>query len=165
MDGIEEIDYKPFPDKYPELNLVPTTTISCSISNLSSKFDYVQDFNRKGDGGRKEHFHLLVNVVEGVGKYGVLYHHSSFWGDTDSIALQAEYEEITFLYKREKSFAAIVKREGKYGLFFWEYSMFINSTYSVAAEYDTMTLLDNNRIKGVKNGKVVYFDQTGHVLK
>ena len=165
MDGIEEIDYKPFPDKHPELNLVPTTTISCSISNLSGKFDYVQDFNRKGDGCRKEQFHLLVNVIEGVGKYGVLYHHSGFWGDTDSIALQAEYEEITFLYKKEKSFAAIVKREGKFGLFFWEYSMFINNTYSVAAEYDTMNLLDNRRIKGVKNGKVVYFDQTGHVLK
>ena len=101
MDGIEEIDYKPFPDKHPELNLVPTTTISCSISNLSGKFDYVQDFNRKGDGGRKEQFHLLVNVIEGVGKYGVLYHHSGFWGDTDSIALQAEYEEITFLYKKD----------------------------------------------------------------
>ena len=58
-----------------------------------------------------------------------------------------------------------MKREGKFGLFFWEYSMFINNTYSVAAEYDTMNLLDNRRIKGVKNGKVVYFDQTGHVLK
>lgn len=165
MDRTEEMDYEPFSDKYPELNLVPTTLVSCSISNLSGKFDYVQDFNRKGENGRKENFHLLVNVIEGVGKYGVLYHHSGFWGDTDSIALQAEYEEIIFLYKSEKSFAAIVKREGKYGLFFWEYCMFINNTFSVAAEYDSMVLLDNKRIKGVKNGKVVYFDQTGHILK
>ena len=63
MDRTEEIDYEPFPDKYPELNLVPTTMISCSISNLSGKFDYVQDFNRKGENGRKDNFHLLVNVM------------------------------------------------------------------------------------------------------
>lgn len=165
MDRTVEIDYKPFPDTHQDLNLVSTTIVSCTISNFSGKFDYVQDFNRKGENGRKENFHLLVNVIEGVGKYGVLYHYSGFWGDTDSIALPAEHEEIEFLNKREKSFAAIVKRDGKYGLFFWEYSMFINNTFSVAVEYDSMVLLDNKRIKGVKNGKVVYFDQTGHVLK
>jgi len=163
---MEEIDYKPFLDKHPELELVPTTMVNCSISNLSDKYDYVQEFNRKGENGRKEYFHLLVNVVEGDGKYGVLYHKSGFWGDSDSIALQAVYEEIEFLYKRGNSFAAIVKREGKYGLFFWEYNaLFFNETFSVPTEYDSMVLLESNRIKGIKDGKIIYFDLTGHVLK
>lgn len=38
MDRAEEIDYEPFPDKYPKLNLISTTMESCSTSDLSGEY-------------------------------------------------------------------------------------------------------------------------------
>ena len=154
-------DYVPFMDLYPELNLVPTTSVNINISNFQSRFDYVQDLNRKGKNGIKEVFHLLVKD----GKFGLLLHSPGVFSDTDSVALPAIYDSIQFLYKKGKSFGAIVKQNNKYGLFFWEYGILANSKYSVPTEYDSMECMDNKRIKGIKDNNVTYFDETGHVLK
>lgn len=151
-------DYIPFMDLHPELKLIPTTSVQVNIGGFKNKFDYVQDFNRNGG---KEKFHLLVKDF----KFGLMLHSSGFFSNTDYIALPAVYESIDFLYKREKSFGAIVKQSGKYGLFFWKYGAIRNEKFAVPIEYDSMVALDNKRIKAIKNDKVVYFDETGHVLK
>lgn len=161
-------DYVPFMDKHPELKLKPTTDVDniIRISNFSRKYDYIQDLNRKGENGKNESFHLIVIVGTNGDKdtkFGILYHRMGSL--SDCVALPALYESIEFLYKKEKAFAVIMKCNGKYGLFFWEYNFFVNKTYTVAAEYESMEVLSNKRIKGIKNGKVIYFDKTGHVLK
>lgn len=158
--GVVE-DYVPFMDLHPELKLVPTTIVDCQIGNFSGKYDYVQDFNRKTENGRIENFHLLVKDA----KYGVLYHRDGLFDVIDKIALQAIYDSIDFIYKEEKSFAAIVKHKGKYGLFLWKSGFIFNYTFSIPTEYDSMKMLANNRIVGVKNGRTTYFDQTCHPLK
>lgn len=154
-------DYIPFMDQYPELQLVPTTSINIGISNFQKKFDYVQDLNRKNKSGAKELFHLLVKD----GKYGVLLHSSGLFSDTSSVALPAIHDSIEFLYKKNKSFGAIIQKNGKFGLFFWEYGLLANKKFYVPTEYDSMEVLDNKRIKGIKNNIITYFDETGHVLK
>lgn len=154
-------DYVPFMDKYPELKLVPTTSVSIGISNFQRKYDYVQDLNRRGETSNKEFFHLLVKD----GKYGVLLHVPGVFSETNSIALPAIYDSIEFLYKRNKAFGAIIQKNGKFGIYFWAYGTFRNKKYMVAAEYDSMEILDNKRIKAIKDDSVTYFDETGHVLK
>lgn len=154
-------DYIPFMDQHPELKLVPATSVKTKIKNFPNRFDYVQDLNRKGDKGSKELFHLLVKD----GKFGVLMHSSGLFSSTDSIALPAVYDSVFFLFKKEKSFGAIIQLKGKFGLYFWEYGSFKNSHYTVQPEYDSMELLDNKRLKGVKDGNITYFDETGHILK
>lgn len=154
-------DYTPFMDLHPELKLVPTTSVYINISNFQNRFDYVQDFNRKENNGSKENFHLLVKD----GKFGVLLHSSGFFYDTDSIALQAIYDSINFIYRWNKSFGAIVEKNGKFGLIFWEYGLISNDMYSVPIEYDSMEIIENKRIKAIKGNTIVYFDMTGHILK
>lgn len=154
-------DYVPFMDLHPELNLVPTTSVNINISNFQSRFDYVQDINRKGENGQKEVFHLLVKDA----KYGVLLHSSGLFSDTSSVALPAIHDSIEFLYKKHKSFGAIIQKEGKFGLFFWEYGILTNKKYAVPTEFDSMEVMESKRIKGVKDNTITYFDETGHVLK
>lgn len=154
-------DYIPFMDKYPELKLVPTTSVSIGISHFKDKYDYVQDLNRKGKTGSKENFHLLVKNE----RYGVLLHFSRLFGETNSIALPAVYDSIEFIYKRDKAFGAIIQKNEKFGLYFWAYGTFRNDKYMVAIEYDSMVVLDNKRIKAIKDDYVTYFDETGHILK
>ena len=154
-------DYIPFMDQYPELQLVPTTSINIGISNFQKKFDYVQDLNRKNKSGAKELFHLLVKD----GKYGVLLHSSGLFIDTSSVALPAIHDFVEFLYKKKRSFGAIIQKGGKYGLFFGEYGVLTNKKYIVPTEFDSMEVMENRRIKGVKDNTITYFDETGHVLK
>lgn len=154
-------DYTPFMDKYPELQLIPTTSVNIGIRNFQNRFDYVQDLNRKNKNGTKEQFHLLVKD----GKFGILLYSSGLFSDTKSIALPAIYDSIKYLYKKNRSFGAIVEKKGKYGLFFWEYGMLANFKYEVPVEYNSMEVLDNKRIIGLKNDDITYFDETGHVLK
>ena len=154
-------DYVPFMDLHPELNLVPTTSVNINISNFQSRFDYVQDINRKGENGQKEVFHLLVKDA----KYGVLLHSSGLFSDTSSVALPAIHDSIEFLYKKHKSFGAIIQKGGKFGLFFWEYGILTNKKYAVPTEFDSMEVMESKRIKGVKDNTITYFDETGHVLK
>lgn len=154
-------DYIPFMDQYPELRLVPTTSINIGISNFQEKFDYVQDLNRKNKSGEKEHFHLLVKD----GKFGVLLHSSGLFSNTSSVALPALHDSIEFLYKKNKSFGAIIQKGGKFGLYFWEYGVLTNKRYIVPTEFDSMAVMENKRIKGIKDNTVTYFDETGHVLK
>lgn len=154
-------DYIPFMDQYPELQLVPTTSINIGISNFQKKFDYVQDLNRKNKSGAKELFHLLVKD----GKYGVLLHSSGLFSDTSSVALPAIHDFVEFLYKKKRSFGAIIQKGGKYGLFFGEYGVLTNKKYIVPTEFDSMEVMENRRIKGVKDNTITYFDETGHVLK
>lgn len=148
-------------DQYPELQLVPTTSINIGISNSQKKFDYVQDLNRKNKSGAKELFHLLVKD----GKYGVLLHSSGLFSDTSSVALPAIHDFVEFLYKKKRSFGAIIQKGGKYGLFFGEYGVLTNKKYIVPTEFDSMEVMENRRIKGVKDNTITYFDETGHVLK
>lgn len=42
----------------------------------------------------------------------------------DEVALPAIYDSIEFIYKIDKSFGAIVSKEGKFGLSFWEHGSF-----------------------------------------
>ena len=154
-------DYVPFMDKHPELLLVPTTSVNVGISNFQRKFDYVQNLDRKGDNGRMEKFHLLVKDE----KYGVLFRSYGLFNDVSQIVLPAVFDSISFLYKRNKAFGAIVCKNGKYGLFFWEYGIFKDDVFSVPEEYDSMAVIENNRIKGIKSDVITYFDETGHVLK
>lgn len=151
----------PFMDLHPELKLVPTTCTSVNIRNFQKKFDYVQDFNRKSDNESKEYFHLLVKD----GKYGIMLHTSSFLSKIDEVALPAIYDSIEFIHKIDKSFGAIVSKEGKFGLSFWEHGSFFNRTHNVPIEYDVIENLDNKRIKAIKGETIVYFDITGHILK
>lgn len=153
-------DYTPFMDLHPELKLIPTTRVRIGISDFQSRFDYVQDFNRK-ERDRKDNFHLIVKN----GKYGVLLHDPGVLGDVDSIALNGEYDSIEFVYKAYRSFCAIVKKDEKYGLVFWTYGRWRDKVYIVTPEYDSMILLGNGRFKGIKDDSVVYFDETGHILK
>lgn len=159
---MEEIrEQIPFMDLHPELKLVPTTCVQVKVWNFRSRFDYVQDFNRKSADGHVEKFHLLVKD----GKYGILLHSTIFFGTTDEVALPAEYTSIEFIYKVDKSFGVIVSKEEKYGLYFWEHGSFMNKKFSVPTEYDKIEQIDNKRIKGTKDNIVVYFDITGHILK
>ena len=132
-------DYTPFMDQYPELQLVPTTSINISISNFQKKFDYVQDLNRKNKSGVKEHFHLLVKD----GKFGVLLYSSGLLSDTNSVALPAIYDSIVFLYKKNKSFGAIIQKGGKFGLFFCEYGYLASKKHTVPTEFDSMEVMEH----------------------
>lgn len=154
-------DYIPFMDVYPELELVPTTSVNIPIFNFSKKYDYIQNIERKGDNGHKETFHLLVKDR----KFGVLYYNTSSIFDKIKVALPASYDSIEFLGKKKKAFVALVKCTEKYGLFFWKYGFLTNDTLSIPTEYDSLEFLNNNRIKGIRNGQITYFDETGHILK
>lgn len=92
-------------------------------------------------------------------------HSSGLFSDTSSVALPAIHDSIEFLYKKNKSFGAIIQKNGKFGLFFWEYGLLANKKFYVPTEYDSMEVLDNKRIKGIKDDIITYFDETGHVLK
>ncbi len=154
-------DYIPFMDLHPELQLIPTSSVNVGLRNFQSKFDYVQDLKRKNRSGAQEQLHLLVKN----GKYGVLLHSSSWFNDITEVVLPAIYDSIDFLYKSKRSFGAIIQKDGKYGLFFWQYGLVINKKHEVSTEFDSMEVLGNKRVKGVKNNIVTYFDETGHVLK
>lgn len=45
-------------------------------------------------------------------------HTSSFLSKIDEVALPAIYDSIEFIYKIDKSFGAIVSKDGKFGLSF-----------------------------------------------
>ena len=154
-------DYTPFMDLHPELHLVPTTSVNVDINKFHQKFDYVQDLNREEDKNQRAIFHLLVKD----GKFGVLLHVPTLFSETNCVALPAVYDSIDFIYKREKTFGAIVEKNGKFGLFFWAYGVLSKKTYSVSPEYDSMEILENRRIRGIKNDIVTYFDETGHILR
>lgn len=153
-------DYIPLMDKYPELQLVPTARVTIDIPKFQNKFDYVQNLDRVVQ-NKKEKFHLVVKD----NKFGVLFYAFGIFFDKKDIALPAKYEHIEYLYKINRSFGAIVQRDGKFGLYYWAYGLLRNENYSVLAEYDSMELLENKRIKGIKNDTVTYFDFTGQVLK
>lgn len=155
------IDYTPYIDQHPELHLVPSSTVSVAIWNFKERVDYVQDLNLKDKDGKRSRFFLVVKD----GKQGVLYHHVGFPRNPDHIALPTLYDSIEFLYKRGNSFGAIVKKCGKFGLFFWKLGVFINYKHVVQTEYESMDRLQNNRIRGVKDNTIMYFDETGHILK
>lgn len=154
-------DYIPFMDLHPELMLVPASSVNIGVRDFQRRFDYVQDLNRKDAKGGKETFHLLVKD----GKFGVLLYTAGFFRTMACVALPAVYDQVIFLYKKGKAFGAIVQHQGKFGLNFWEYGAFLNKKYSVPAVYDSLELLENGRIMGVKDGNITYFDPTGHVLK
>lgn len=154
-------DYTPYLDLHPELELVSSATVRIGIRNFQQRFDYVQDLNRKSKNGKKEVFHLLVKD----GKLGLLLYSCGLFCTTVKIVLPAIYDDIKFLYKCKKSLGAIVEQNRKFGLFFWEYGVVSNKSYSVPVEYDSLERLENKRIKGVKDNNIIYFDETGHVLK
>lgn len=90
-------------------------------------------------------------------------HTSSFLSKIDEVALPAINDSIEFIYKIDKSFGAIVSKDEKFGLSFWEHGSFFNRTHNVLIEYDVIENLDNKRIKAIKDETIVYFDITGHI--
>ena len=158
-------DYAPLPDVFPDLNLVLASRVQVNgIKNFAQTFDYVQELRRKNKNG---YFYLLAKVVSaGYALWGVLYHYSTLFRTTDRVALPANYESIDFIYIADEAFSAIVKLDGKYGIFCWQYRRFASNSGRMAVSgYDTMFLMDNGRVKGVKDGNVTYFDVWGHVLR
>lgn len=153
-------DYTPFMDRYPELQLRPVTEFP--DHNKIRNCDYVQDLRLRGTKAPCGHFYFVVKNE----KYGVyMFEHSWIWSDTTSLALKPEYDSIQILYYGDRFFSAIIRKEGKYGLYFWKYGYFINDTYMVPTEYDSLVKVDDARFKAVKDNVVTYFDATGHVLK
>ena len=155
-------DYTPFMDRFPELKLRPVTEFP--EHHKIQGFDYIQSLkpvalndvkNRHGN------FYLIVKN----GKFGIYMFKPGWLWSTTSVALQPAYESIDFIFYKDESFGVIVKREDKYGMFFWIYDTFINKTHVVKAEYDSLVKVDKTRFKAVKDNVVTYFDATGHKLK
>lgn len=153
-------DYVPFMDRYPELKFRPVTEFPSHVK--IHECDYVQDLRLRGKKAPCGNFYFVVKN-EKFGLY--MYDHSWILSDTTSLALKPEYDSIQILNYGDRSFCAIVCKEGKYGLLFWTYGYFSNDTYAVPTEYDSFVKLDNSRFKAVKDNMVTYFDATGHVLK
>lgn len=158
----ETNDYAPFMDRFPELKLRPVTEFP-EHSKIRG-FDYVQSLKPvalKDVTNRHGYFHLIVKD----GKFGIYMFKPGWLWNTTSVALTPKYDSIDFIFYKDESFGVIVKRDGKYGMYFWTYDSFINTTHAVKAEYDSLVKLDNSRFKAVKDNVVTYFDATGHVLK
>lgn len=155
-------DYIPFMDQYPELRLRPVTEFPNHVQ--IQKFDYVQDLNSTS---RKNyvHTHGVFFLIVKNGKFGIYMYDRGWILDTSTIALKPEYESIDFISVKNRSFGVVVKRDGKYGMQFWEYGTIFNDTFTVPTIYDTMIKVENNRFKATKDGNVTYFDPTGHILK
>lgn len=160
LEGVIQ-DYTPLPDKYPDLHLVLTSKVEIDVKDFSSKFDYVQSLSVDNKYGR---FYKLAKVdSNGIATWGILYYHDGLWLTTSIVVLPAKYESIEIVYFKGKVFSAIVKTDGIYGIAYW------NSSYKEAimkaAHYDFMEKMENKRIKGVKDGRVTYFDEVGDVYK
>lgn len=156
----ETKDYVPFMDRYPELKLRPVTEFPDHVKVHGC--DYIQDLRLRGKKAPSGNFYLVVKN-EKFGLY--MCDHSWIFSDTTSLALKPEYDSIQILHYSDRSFRAIVCKNGKYGLNFWTYGYFSNDTYVISPEFDSFVLLDNSRFKAVKDNVVTYFDATGHVLK
>lgn len=152
-------DYIPFMDKYPELNLRPVTEFP--EHSKIRHCDYVQNLNLTGLKAPQGYFYLIVKNA----KFGIYMFDRGLLSDTTSLVLPPQYEYIVFVKNRRRSCAVIVRKGGKYGMFFWTYSCFFNDTYVVSAEYDEIKEIEGGRYRAVKQNQVVYFDSTGHVLK
>ena len=160
LEGVIQ-DYTPLPDKYPDLHLVLTSKVEIDVKDFSSKFDYVQSLSVDNKYGR---LYKLAKVdTNGIATWGILYYHDGLWLTTSIVVLPAKYESIEIVYFKGKVFSAIVKTDGMYGIAYW------NSSYKEAimkaAHYDFMEKMENKRIKGVKDGRVTYFDEVGDVYK
>lgn len=158
--AIEIKDYVPFMDKYPELKLKPVTAFQnhCVIS----EFDYVQDLNLSGPNALHGCFYLIVKS----GRFGLYMYDSGILFEKASVVLKPVYETIDFLWFRGRSVGVIVKYNGKYGLCFWSYGYLEDEKLLIAPEFDQIEIIvDNSRLRAIKNGVVTYYDFSGHVLK
>lgn len=154
-------DYTPFMDLYPELKLLPTSDFKNQISGISD-FDYIQDVNRTDSDGKLENFHLIVKDR----KFGIYLYSSGCVWTVDEIVLSPEFDyPIVFTRKEEMSFSAIIKKNGKYGMLFWNYGFLKNKFYAIKTEYDSIEKLNETRYKAIKGNTVVYFDRNGQILK
>lgn len=155
-------DYTPFMDQYPELKLRPVTEFPGHTK--IQKYDYVQSLNPTS---MKDsvHTHGVFFLIVKDGKFGIYMFDRGWIKNTSTIALKPEFDSIDFISVKDRSFGAIIKRKGKYGMLFWTYGTIINDKFTVPTIYDTMIKVENNRFKATKDGIVTYFDPTGHILK
>lgn len=155
-------DYTPFMDLYPESKLCPVTEFPAHLK--IQKYDYVQSLlpTPLND---TPHKHGMFFLIVKDRKFGIYMFEGGFFSNTCSIALKPEYESIEFISYKGRSFGAVVKKDGKYGIYFWTYGTLSNDTFIVPTIYDSFEKIDNTRFKGIKDGQVTYYDSTGHVLK
>ena len=155
-------DYTPFMDLYPELELRPVTEFPQHYK--IQEFDYVQNL----DSTKRKipaHMHGVFFLIVKDGKFGIYMFDSGWISDKYTIVVKPEYESIDFISVNDRSFGAVIKRDGKYGMLFWTYGFIFNYKYTVPAIYDIIIKVENNRFKATKGGQVTYFDPTGHILK